>query len=137
MPEETHSIVNLTDADVSNLLKRAVRNTVILGVIPALAVGISTGWRNAAMLLTGAAISTASIWEWRRLIRIISAKMDKKQTPRGAALAVIFFLLRLTVFGAAIYGSLKCFHGSAIALGFGLSLAVVTLGWEALKLLKD
>ena len=50
---------------------------------------------------------------------------------------VTFFLLRLIIFGGVIYGSLKCFQGSAIALLFGLSLAIVAMMWEALRLLRD
>ena len=50
---------------------------------------------------------------------------------------VLFFVLRLTVFAGVIYGSLKCFHGSVVALLFGLGLAVLTIGWEAIRLLRD
>ncbi len=46
-------------------------------------------------------------------------------------------MLRLTIFAAAIYGSLKCFQGSAIALLCGLGLAMIAMAWEALRLLKD
>jgi len=45
-------------------------------------------------------------------------------------------VIRLTVFAAAIYVSLKCFQGSAIALLCGLALAVLTLVWGALRLLR-
>jgi hypothetical protein len=137
MTEETHPLVGLTDEALEALLKRAMRDTLILGLIPAVALLIASGWRNAAMLATGAAISTASILEWQRLIRLINFKLDKQKTPRSAALIVSFFLLRLIVYAGAIYGSLKCFQGSAIALLCGLSLAVVATAWEALRLLKD
>jgi hypothetical protein len=46
-------------------------------------------------------------------------------------------VLRLTVFAAAIYGSLKCFQGSVVALLCGLGLAVLATAWESLRLLKD
>ena len=36
MTEETHPIVGLTDEDLAALLKRAIRDTLILGLIPAL-----------------------------------------------------------------------------------------------------
>jgi hypothetical protein len=137
MTEEAHPILGLTDETLEALLKRAVRNTVILGLIPALVLWISSGWRNAAMLLTGALISAASILEWLRLVRLINARMKKQKAQRGAVLVLGFFLLRLLFFGAAIYGSLKCFQGSPIALVCGLSLAVVTLTWEALQLLRQ
>jgi hypothetical protein len=89
------------------------------------------------MLATGTLISAASIWEWQRLVRVINARMDKRKTPASAPVVVLFFVLRLTVFAGVIYGSLKCFHGSVVALLCGLGLAVLTIGWEALRLLRD
>ncbi len=91
------------------------------------------------MLAVGAAISAsaASVLEWQRLIRLINAKLDQHKTPRGAALVVAFFVLRLTVFAAVIYGSLKCFQGSVVSLLCGLGLAVAATAWEAFQLLRD
>jgi hypothetical protein len=137
MTEETHPILGLTEETLEALLKRAIRNTLILGLIPAIVLLIATGWRDAAMLVTGALISAASIFEWLRLTRLINARMRKQRAQRGAFLVVSFFLLRLLFFAAAIYGSLKCFQGSPIALLCGLSLAVATLLWEAIRLLKE
>jgi hypothetical protein len=137
MTDETHPLVNLTDQALEGLLKRAIRNTVILGSAASLVLLVASGWRNAAMLATGAAISAASIFEWQRLIRLINAKLDKQKTPRSAALVVSFFVLRLTIFAGAIYVSLKCFQGSVIALFCGLGLAVLATAWEALRLLRD
>lgn len=137
MTQETHPIAGLTDEALQALLKRAIRNTLILGLVPAAVLLAASGWRNAAMLATGALISAASILEWQRLIKLVNAKLDQKKAPRGAAMAAVFFVLRLTVFAAVIYGSLKCFHGSVVALLCGLGLAVLALAWEALRLLKD
>lgn len=137
MTEEIHPFANMTDSDLESLLKRAIRLTVILGVLASLVLWKASGWRNAAMLATGAAISAASIYEWRRLARLLIAKMDRKQVPRGTMVAVIFFLVRLVVFGTAIYVSLKCFKGSGVALLCGLALAVLTISWEALRLLRE
>jgi hypothetical protein len=137
MSDETHPIAGLTDAALDDMLKRAMRITAILGAVLAVIVWIAMSWRDAAMLAAGAAISAASILEWQRLIRLFNARMDKQKTPRGAATVVTFFLLRLIIFGGGIYGSLKCFQGSAIALLFGLSLAIVAMMWEALRLLRD
>jgi hypothetical protein len=137
MTEQIHPFADFTDQDLEALLKRALRIIVILGGIASLVLWIASGWRNAAMMATGSAISAASIYEWRRLVRFITAKLDKKQVPRGAGIAVVFFLLRLMVFGGAIYVSLKCFQGSAVALLCGLALAVLALVWEAVRLLRD
>jgi hypothetical protein len=126
-----------TDEGVEALLKRAIRNTLILGGLAAVVICIGSGWRNAAMMATGTAISAASIYEWRRLARLIASKMDQKQVPRSAFIPVVFFLFRLLIFGAAIYVSLKCFRGSATALFCGLALAVLTLVWEAVRPLRE
>jgi uncharacterized membrane protein len=137
MSQPTHPIVDLTNEDLDAMLKRALRNTLILGTISALAVLIGGGWRNGAMLATGMLISAATILEWQRLVRVINARLDNQKTPASAPVVVIFFVLRLTVFAGAIYGSLKCFHGSVVALLFGLSLAVLAIGWEAIGLLRN
>jgi hypothetical protein len=48
-----------------------------------------------------------------------------------------FFLVRLLFFAAVIYGSLKCFQGSVVALLFGLGLAILAMVWEAIRLLRS
>jgi hypothetical protein len=137
MTEPTHFLSDFTDQDLQRLLQRALRNTLILGTVTAIIVWIGGGWRSAAMLGSGTLISAASIWEWQRLVRVINARMDKQKTPASAPVVVLFFVLRLTVFAGVIYGSLKCFHGSVVALFFGLGLAVLAIGWEAIRLLRD
>ena len=137
MTQESHPIVDLTFADLDAMLRRALRNTLILGLLSSLALLIGSGWRSAAMLLTGTLISAASILEWRRLLRVINAKLNNRQTPRSAPAVVLFFVLRLTVFAGVIYGSLKCFQGSVVALLCGLGLAALTIGWEVVALLRD
>jgi hypothetical protein len=137
MTAEPHPIAGLSDQALQVLLKRAIFETLILGLLASLVLLWASGRRNAGMFATGAAISAASILEWQRLIRLFNARLDQNKIPRGAAAVVGFFLLRLIVFAAAIYGSLRCFQGSAIALLCGLGLAVVAMAWEALRLLKD
>lgn len=135
--EETHPIGGLTDVALEALMKRAMRETLIFGAVLAAVLWIASGWRNAAMLAVGAAISAASLLEWQRLIRLFNAKLDKQKTPRGAVTVVAFFVLRLTIFAGVIYGSLKGLRGSAIALLCGLGLAMVAMAWEALRLLRE
>ena len=137
MSGERTPLASLTDAALDQSLRRATRTTLILGAVPAILVWIASGWRNAAMLAIGAVLSAASIVEWRRLIRIFNAKLDRQVTPRGAALVISLFLLRLLIFAGVIYGSLKGLRGSAIALLCGLALAVLAIAWEALRLLRD
>lgn len=137
MTQETHPIVAITNQDLDAMLKRCFRNTLILGGIASAVVFVGGGWRNAAMLLTGTAISAASVLEWQRLVRLINARMDKQRTQASAPVVVLFFVLRLTIFAAVIYSGLKYFHGSITALLGGLCLAVLTIGWEAIRLLRD
>ena len=137
MTQQHRALGDFTDQDLQLLLSHALRNTLILGLIAALVVTVGGGWRSGAMLATGTLISAASIWEWQRLVRVINARMDKQKTPASAPVVVLFFVLRLTVFAGVIYASLKCFHGSTVALLSGLGLAVGTLGWEAIRLIRD
>jgi uncharacterized membrane protein len=137
MTEESHPIVDITNEVLDAMLKRAFRNTLILGGIASIAVWIGAGWRSAAMLIAGTAISAASVLEWQRMVRLINARMDKQKTPASTPIVILFFVLRLTVFAGVIYGSLKCFQGSVTALLCGLCLAILTIGWEAIRLLRD
>lgn len=137
MTDQTQPFADLSDTALDGLLRRAIRVTLILGAIPAVILWIASGWRDAAMLAVGAAISAGSIMEWQRLIRLLNARLDRQKTPRGAALVISLFLLRLLVFAAVIYGSLKFLRGSDVALLCGLALAVVAMAWEALRLLRD
>jgi uncharacterized membrane protein len=132
----THPILELTTDDLDRVLRRALQMTLALGLVGALGAWAGAGWRAAAMLAVGAAISAASVLEWQRLIRVINARMDHQRTPASAPIVALFFVLRLTVFAGAIYGSLKCFQGSVAALLCGLALAVVAVGWQILKLLR-
>jgi small-conductance mechanosensitive channel len=137
MTQEIHPIVDLTDEALQQMLQRALRNTLILGTFASIAVLVGSGWRNGAMLLTGMLISAASILEWRHLVRVINARLDKQRTPTSATAVVLFFVLRLTIFAGVIYGSLKCFQGSVVALLCGLGLAALAVGWEVIRLLRD
>ena len=137
MTDTTSTLSSLTDGDVQAILRRAISTTLILGLLASLAVWVGSGWRNAAMLAVGTLISAASIYEWRRLIRFLNAKMDQHQAPRGAAVSAVLFVFRLTIFGGAIYVSLKCFRGSVVALLCGLGLAVLVMVWEAIRLLRN
>src|SRR5579863_3174575 len=120
MSQPSHPIVDLTDEALQAMLLRALRNTLILGLISSFAVLLGSNWRNGAMLLTGTLISAASILEWRHLVRVINARLDKQKPPRSSIVVVLLFVFRLTIFAGVIYGSLRCFHGSVAALLCGL-----------------
>ena len=137
MNQDTHPLLDLSNDAAEVMLQRALRNSLILGVVASLVLLVASGWRNAAMLMTGALISAGSIFEWQRLARVIRAKLEDQKTPRSAAAVVVFFMLRLVIYAGAIYVSLKCFQGSAVALLCGLALAALTIAWQALRLLLD
>jgi hypothetical protein len=135
-----HPIVDFTFADLTALLRRTIRNSAAVGVAVALALWLWMGWATAALFAVGAAISVASIYEWGRLIRVFSSRMDGQKTGQGSGLGtglvVGLFLVRLILFAGAIYGSLKCFQGSPIALLGGLALGLAGLAWEAMRVLR-
>ena len=137
MTQDTHPILELSADAAEVMLQRAMRMSLILGAIAAAVLLVASGWRNAGMLLVGALISSASLFEWQRLARVIRAKLDAEKTPRSAPAVVVFFVLRLIIYAGAIYVSLKCLQGSPVALLCGLALAAITIIWQALRLLLD
>jgi hypothetical protein len=137
MTQEAHPLLELPNDAAEVMLQWAMYKTLILGVIASLVLLVASSWRNASMLMVGALISAASIFEWQRLARVIRAKLDAEKTPRSAPAVVVFFILRLVLYGGAIYVSLKCLQGSAVALLCGLGLAALTILWQALRMLLD
>ena len=131
------SLSNFNDEDAKSVIARALRLLAIFALIAIPLVWWKLGWQNATLLAVGAAISAASILEWQRLARVINDRIEKKKTAASAWGVGIFFVLRLMIFAGVIYGSLKCFKGSPIALLCGLGMAVVTLGWEVIRVLRD
>ena len=137
MTQKAQSLLELPNDAAEVMLQRALYKTLILGVIASIVVLIASGWRNGSMLMVGALISAASIFEWQRLARVIRAKLEAEKAPRSAPAVVVFFMLRLVLYGGAIYVSLKCLQGSAVALLCGLGLAAITILWQALRMLLD
>jgi len=143
-----HPILEFSDADLAAMLRRAIRLTTALGAGISVVLALAMGWQTGALFAVGAALSVGSIYEWARLIRLITARMDGLNAADGSGtgsgrgsglrtgVVVVLFLLRLAIFAGVIYGSLKCFHGSPIALLCGLSLALAGLVWEALRVLR-
>lgn len=128
--------VDFLDADFVGALRRAMWNIGVLGVVMSVLLTIFYGWRTGLMLLVGAGISLTGIWEWRRLVAAINARLDARQSPHSLTRTLLGFVLRLAMAGAVLYGSLKYLEGSVYALVAGLSLAMFMLTVEAFKLLK-
>ncbi len=94
------------------------------------------GWRTALLLLVGAGVSVASLWEWQKLMAVISAKLESRQGSGGARVVLGFFL-RLLVAAVVLYGSLKSLDGSVYALLGGLALAMIALTIEGARLVRS
>ncbi len=130
-----NAFLDFTDAHLKAAMQRALRMVALLTVLAFVGLLATLGWQTAMLLLAGALVSASGLWEWQKLIGVINARLDHQQaTGRGRVLAGFF--LRLVVAGLVLYGSLRCFHGSVYALIAGLMLAIVALGFEALRLVR-
>jgi hypothetical protein len=127
----------MTDGDLREMLRRALRTVAILGVLLFLVFTFTLGWRSGLLELAGALISYTGIREWRNLAVAIFAKLDNQQTARPMGRTLVMFFLRLGVVAVVLYVSLRCLHGSIYALVAGIGLAVVALSIEALRLLRN
>ncbi len=126
----------ITDARLKSTILRAMRLVVILTVVLGLVLWFTAGWRTALLLVVGAAISVSSLWEWQKLLAVISAKLENRQGAGGARVIVGFFV-RLLIAAVVLYGSLKSLHGSVFALVGGLALAMVALAIEGVRLVRS
>lgn len=135
-PQPSEPMFDFSDAQFVGALRRSMINIAVLGVVLAGLLTMFYGWRTGLMLLIGAAVSFTGVWEWRRLIAAINARMDAQRSPQSMGRTILTFVLRLTMVGVVIYGSLKYLEGSVYALIAGLSLAMMMLTVEAFRMLK-
>ncbi len=127
---------DFTDAHFVGAMRRSMRNIAVLGLILAGLLTAFFGWRTGLMLLVGAAVSFTGVWEWRRLVAAINSRLDAQVAPQSLGRTIFTFLLRLTMVGAVLYGSLRYLEGSVYALIAGLSLAMLMLTVEAFRMPK-
>jgi hypothetical protein len=128
---------SMTDDDLREMLRRALRTVVVLGLLLFLVFTFTLGWQTGLLELAGALISYTGIREWRNLALAIFAKLDNQQSARPMGRTLVMFFLRLGVVAAILYVSLRCLHGSVYALVAGIGLAVVALSFEAHRLLRN
>ena len=126
-----------TDADLQHALLRALRLIGYAVIIFVPVIWIALGWRSVMLFLTGAIISAAGIWEGRRLMAALAARIENQPTRTNLALVMTMFVLRLGLAAALIYVSLKCFAGSVYALVLGICLALFALMAEAFRLIRS
>jgi hypothetical protein len=134
-----------SDADSRRAVHRALRMVGIAAALGALLLWWKLGWPSAALFVVGALISGSGLFEWLRLMTALMARMEHAESAPGAeparvrplAPVLLGFFLRLFAALALLYVSLKYLHGSVLALLGGLSLGVVALSIEALRLLRN
>lgn len=131
------SVLNVSDADLKAAMRRAIELTAILAIMGFLALTALLDWQTGALFVAGAIVSATALYEWRRLIEVINAKLDHQQPPHSSGFVVTMFFLRLGIAALIIYASLRRFHGSPYALLAGLGLAIVALTFEALRMLRS
>lgn len=129
-------IEEITEARLQAAMRRAVRVVGAITVAAGVLLWVFAGWQTALLLVVGALISVASLWEWQKLMAVILKRLDNQQDTGGARVILGFFL-RLLVAGVVLYVSLKSLHGSVFALLGGLALAVVALAIEAARLVRS
>jgi hypothetical protein len=134
---EENPFLTFTDADLNAALIRAVRTIGILTLIGIPIIWIISGWQSAAIFVVGAIISAGGVYESRRLIAVVNARLDNQRPPRSAGLVAAMFLLRLLIAGCLLYVTLRCLHGTVYAIVAGLALALVALSIEAIMLTRN
>ena len=135
-PEPSRWTAGLSDADFRNTMLAALRLLAILAVLVMALFWWKYGWRSGVLVVIGATISGASLWEWLRLMTVVNQQMDTGSTPRPMGLILTGFFLRLGLTVAVLYVSLKYLNGTVFALAAGLGLGVFSLTVEALRLMK-
>ena len=135
-PDYTKTSAGLIDADVRNTMLASIRRLLALAAVAAAVFWWRAGWQSAVLLLIGSAISSTSLWEWLRLMTAINQRMDAGQNPRPMGMILFGFFARLALTLAVLYGSLKYLHGTVLALAAGLGLGLVSLTFEAFRLLR-
>jgi hypothetical protein len=128
---------SMTDEDLRELLRRALRTVIILGLLLGAVFTLTLGWQSGLLEVAGALISYTGIREWRSLTLLVFAKLDNQQPARPTGRTLVMFFLRLGVVAAILYVSLRCLNGSVYALVAGIGLAVVALSIEAIRLLRQ
>ncbi len=128
---------SMTDDDLREMLRRALRTVVILALLLWVVFTLTLGWQSGLLELAGAVISYTGIREWRNLALTIFSKLDNQLPSRPVGRTLVMFFLRLAMVGGILYVSLRCLNGSVYALVAGIGLAVVALSIEALRLLRQ
>jgi hypothetical protein len=126
-----------TDADLQRALLRALRLVGIMVLVLTPILWFTLGWQSVMLFFAGAIISAAGIWEGRRLMAALAARIENQPGRTNLAVVMVMFVLRLGLAAAVIYVSLRCFAGSVYALILGICLALFALMVEAFRLVRS
>ena len=157
--QSVSSVPPYTADDASASLNRAAGIVLALTAVGLPLIWYLRDWRSALLLLVGSLISATGLWEWKRLMAALMARMDAQDAVQASsgktvishldadpdrpvkapsiAFAIVGFVLRLAVVIVVLYVSLKYLHGSVLALAAGLALGVIALTVEGVRLLRS
>ncbi len=126
-----------TDAYLQRALLRALRLVGIMVLVLTPVLWFAIGWQSVMLFFAGAIISAAGIWEGRRLMAALAARIENQPARTNLAVVMMMFVLRLGLAAGLIYVSLRCFAGSVYALLLGICLALIALMAEAFRLVRS
>jgi hypothetical protein len=137
------------DQDLRAALNRAIGIVGIGTLVGTPILWAAWGWQSAVLFLVGAGIAATGILEWRQIMSAVLVRLGSADSsgdnpaaaatgskPRPVGSVVFWFFLRLGVAAALLYVSLKSLDGRIPALIAGLSLAMLALLIEAIRLLR-
>jgi len=130
------ALESFTDEDFRRTVIRALKLLAVVAAVAAVLLWWQLGWQSAVLLLVGAGISGAGLFDWLRLMTAVMQRMDGGEKARPMGMVLTGFFLRLGVTVVLLYVSLKLLNGSVYALAGGLALGVLALTVEGLRLIK-
>jgi hypothetical protein len=133
------------DQDLRSVFNRALRNVIIATALGIPIIWFAWGWRSMVLFLVGAAIAATGILEWRQLTGAVLVRLDAGQDSdssttgsprRPIGPTLLWFFIRLVAAAGLLYVSLRSLDGKVAAPILGISLALVALVIEAIRLFR-
>jgi hypothetical protein len=131
--------MEFSDQDLRMVLNRALRSVLIAILVGIPIIWVAWGWRSMLMFLVGGAIAATGILEWRQLMAAVLVRLGSAEnaaTPKPIGPVLFWFFVRLVAAAGVLYVSLRSLDGKVAALLMGISLALVALFLEAIRLFR-
>src|SRR5271156_402132 len=130
-----------SDQDLRLVFNRALRSVAIAIAVGIPVIWIAWGWRSMVLFLVGGAIAATGILEWRQLMSAVLARMEAPGAethapPRPLGPVLFWFFARFAAAAVVLYVSLRGLEGKVQALLLGISLALLALFMEAIRLFR-